>query len=140
MLCAEGLRETRHPHATIARLAFSELAALDGAGPLEDEHLRLVMVRLRDAMKVQSTGGGGATSAAAVDIFERALAALVVLAAAETSRLAPQLHLVLPPIGKKMFSKSHKDAVQNALRDLEKHGGSEVQKVMRQRNVVAGVT
>jgi len=142
-LCADGLRETRHPHATVARLAFADLVALQSEDRLEDEDLRRVMAGLRLALMVEVPGNGGSRCAAgttAASVFERALIALGQVVAAEGPRIVPHLHLVLPPIGKKMFLKAHREAVQESLRTLEHHGGPEAVKVMRRRGVLAGAS
>lgn len=142
-LCADGLRETRHPHATVARLAFADLVALQSEDRLEDEDLRRVMAGLRLALMVEVPSSGGSRCPAgttAAGVFERALIALGQVAAAEGPRIVPHLHLVLPPIGKKMFLKAHREAVQESLRTLEHHGGPEAMKVMRRRGVLAGAT
>lgn len=142
-LCADGLRETRHPHATVARLAFADLVALQSEDRLEDEDLRRVMAGLRLALMVEVPGNGGSRCPAgttAASVFERALIALGQVAAAEGPRIVPHLHLVLPPIGKKMFLKAHREAVQESLRTLEHHGGPEAVKVMRRRGVLAGAS
>jgi hypothetical protein len=143
-LCAEGLRETRHPHATVARLAFRDLASLDNAEPLDEEAMRRVMTGLRLALLAEGTGappasrspqqGGGSAT-----IFESALAAVRQIAVAEGTRLVPHLHLILPPIGKKMFSKLHRESIQDTLRTLEHYGGQEAANVMRHRGVQPGV-
>lgn len=139
-LCAEGLQETRHPYATVARLAFADLAALESAGPLEEEELRRVMTGLRQALMVE-TGGGARTpvTATATGVFEHGLLALRQMAIAEGPCIVPHLPLVLPPIGKKMFLKAHRDSVQDILRCLERHCGPEAVKIMRRRGVSAGV-
>lgn len=142
-LCADGLRETRHPHATVARVAFADLAGLENREPLEDEELRRVMTGLRMALMTETAGAAGPRSpaaTAAASIFDRSLVALSQFAASEEERIVPHLHLVLPPIGKKMFLKAHRDAVQECLRSLERHGGPEAVKIMRRRGVLAGVT
>jgi len=144
-LCADGLRETRHPHATVARLAFRDLASLDNAEPLEDEAMRRVMAGLRLALL---TEGGGAPAASrspqqggsSATIFESALAAVRQIAVAERARIVPHLHLILPPIGKKMFSKLHRESVQDTLRTIEHYGGQEAASVMRHRGVQPGVS
>jgi len=146
-LCADGLRETRHPCATIVRLAFADLVALETEGGLEEEDLRKVMAGLRLALNVETSsscgGGGGVRSTAAatanVAVFSNALDALRQVVAVEGPRIVPHLHLVLPPIGKKMFPKIHREVVQETLRTLERHGGPEAVKVMRRRGVFAGV-
>lgn len=142
-LCADGLRETRHPHATVARLAFRDLATLDNAEPLDDEVMRRVMAGLRLALLAEGPGaavasrspqGGGSAT-----IFESALAAVRQIAVAEGERIVPHLHLILPPIGKKMFSKLHRESVQDTLRTIEHYGGREAASVMRHRGVQPGV-
>lgn len=154
VLCADGLRETRHPYATVARLAFADLASLPGAEHLDDEALRKVLVSLRLALLVTDgsppiaaspaarKGGSnarGSTPLASSGVFEAGLAAVRSLAKAEGSRLETNVHLVLPPIAKRMFSKAHKDAIQETLLDLEEQGGPGVTKIMRARGVAAVV-
>lgn len=143
-LCVEGLRETRHPHATVARLAFADLATLNTEGGLEEEDLRKVMAGLRLVLTVESSLNGRVVSPAAATsastVFERGLGALRLVVVAEGARIVPHLHLVLPPIGKKLFLKAHREVVQETLRALEQHGGPEALKVMRRRGVFAGVS
>lgn len=139
-LCADGLRESRHPHATVARLAFADLAALEGSGPISEEALRHVMAGLRLALlaggpqaqrpapKLGATRDGG--------VFESALLALRQISAAEGPRLVPHLHLVLPPIGHQLFSRCHRELIQEVLREVAARGGPEAEKVMRTRGIV----
>lgn len=140
-LCAEGLRETRHPYATVARLAFADLAQLD-ADPLTDDELRRVMAAVRAALTAEHSAAGtpkmGASRSSGV--FEAALMALRQIVQVEGVRLVPHLHLVIPPIGKHLFGKAHSEAIQATLRDLESFGGPDAAKAMRARGVSVGVT
>lgn len=142
VLCAEGLRETRHPYATVARLAFAELAQMD-ADPLADDEVRRVMAAIRAALMAEpsaaSTPKMGASRGSS-SVFEAGLTALRQIVQVEGARLVPQLHVVIPPIGKHLFGKSHSEAIQATLRDLESYGGPEAAKVMRARGVSVGVT
>jgi len=54
-LSADGLREQRHPYCTIARLAFADLAGLEGSPHLSDQALRSVMSSLRAALLAEPT-------------------------------------------------------------------------------------
>merc|ERR1712110_75118 len=130
MGCAEGLRETRHPYATIARLAFSDLAELGTDDSLSEEALRRLMAALRLALlaeppaaglsKCNTQGDGGARRSGS--IVEAALKALVQVARIEGVRLVPHLHVVLPPIGKHLNSKAHSQSIRVAVQDLEAYG------------------
>merc|ERR1712232_1191607 len=92
-LCANGLRETRHPYATVARLAFTDLVTMQGAEPLEEEQLKRVVEGLRLALAVETATGAGPRSPAAStsSVFEPSLTALRQVAAAEGPRLVPYL-------------------------------------------------
>lgn len=138
-LCAEGLRETRHPHITVARLAFADLVELAGEPELDAESLRQTMQAVRLALMTPEEdkglnspapcrGGAGWTST-----FQGALAALKQLAAAEGARLNPHLHLVLPPIARRIFSKASRDVIHETLQVLERHGGPEALKIIKTR-------
>lgn len=141
-LCAEGLRETQHPYAFIARLAFADLAAMPECDQLHDETLRRVVVSMRTALMSEPTpqkqkplhhqgcGGGGP--------FRSTLLALRVLAATEGPRLAPHLHMVLPPIGKLFHSRAYREPVQEALLDIEQLCGPEAAKAMRSKGLHSG--
>lgn len=142
VLCAGGLCETRHPYATVARLAFGDLAALEDVPPVGDEALRRLMAHLRAALLVEPTVAGATRSpggATASSVFSSALLALRQIAAVERERLVQHLHLVLPPIAKRMFSKGHRELIQEALRDLERYGGPEAAKTIRNRGLTAGL-
>lgn len=139
-LCAEGLRESRHPHATVARLAFADLAALEGCNPISEEALRRVMAGLRLALVAETSQASRASPKIGATrdggIFESALSALRQMASAEGPRLVPHLHLVLPPIGQRLFSRSHREVIQDVLREVAARGGPEAMKVMRTRGIV----
>lgn len=135
-LCADGLRETKHPFATIARLAFSDLLRLEGAGPISDDSLRSIMTSLRAALMAANVPGDVADGSST---FGVGLVAVKQIAIAEGARLVPHVHVVLPPIGKRMFSKAHSEAIRETLRDLKLHGGPGVARVMNRSSVVAGV-
>lgn len=126
-LCAEGLREVRHPYVTIARLAFADLAALEDCEPIGTDVLRQVMTSLRRALVMD----GKAASAAGV--FDAALAALQQLVQSTGPRIAPLLQMVLPPMAKR----AGKGTVQNTLVALETFGGPEAVRVMRARGLHA---
>lgn len=139
-LCAEGLCETRHPYLTVARLAFADLAALtESSPPLDGETLRRVMGSLRKALLVPGPTETNNRASRNLMPFTAAITALRQLVKAEGSRLAPHLHVVLPPIGKRMFSRHDRDAVQDVLHDFAEHGGPEAEKIMLARGVVAGI-
>lgn len=144
-LCVDGLRETRHPHATVARLAFTDLAIMDECQPLSDGSLRQIMSGLRLALLAESSSTQrGASPKVGTPlhrdggVFESALEALRQVAQAEGSRLAPHLHLVLPPLGKRMFSKAYRERIHDILRDLAKYGGPAAAEIMRARGVSVG--
>lgn len=149
-LCADGLREVQHPYATVARLAFAELADLGSSlvSPLLDETVRRVMASVRLALSQAESSVGATSSRAAgangvlprtTGVFDCALAALRQFARVEGARLVPHMHMVLPPIGKQIFSKVHREAIQETLRDLATYGGPEAEKAMVARGVVAGM-
>lgn len=140
-LCAEGLCETRHPYLTIARLAFGELAALaDDSPPLDDETLRRVMGNLRKALLAPPGSKEPRVRAGPQFMpFVAAMTALRQLVKVEGSRLTPHLHVVLPPIGRRMFCKHDRAAVQDVLQDLAEYGGPDAEKLMLARGVVAGI-
>lgn len=143
-LCAEGLRETQHPYALIARLAFADLAAMTACDQLHEETLRRVVASMRTALMSEPTapqkqqkpvpqqgsGGGGPARSA--------LVALRVLAAAEGPRLAPHLHMVLPPIGKFFHSRAYRELAQEAILDMEQLCGPEAMQAMRSRGLHPG--
>jgi len=139
-LCAEGLCEARHPHLTVARLAFAELAALhENSSPLDADTLRRVMGNLRKALFLPGSSERNNRTGNHVMPFDAAIMALRQLVKAEGSRLVPHLHVVLPPIGKRMFCRHDRAAVQDALQDLAEYGGPEAEKVMLARGVVDGI-
>lgn len=141
VLCAEGLSETRHPYATLSRLAFADLASLDGAPPLDDEALRRTMAALRLALlaepQVAASPVATRPGQRPADVFQGALLALKQLAKAEGPQLAPLLQMVLPPVGKRMHQRAYREPVQELIRDLNRYGGPEVAKVLRSRGFVA---
>lgn len=142
VLCAGGLCETRHPYATVARLAFGDLALWEGCPALGDEALRRVMAHLRMALLTEPNSAGASRSpggSASSSVFSSALLALRQLVSVEGERLVSHLHLVLPPIGKRMFSKAYREPIQETLRDLETFGGPEAAKAMRMRGVAPGM-
>lgn len=141
-LCAEGLREMRHPYSTVARLAFADLACLEGCQPLAEEALHRVVSGVRLALLAEVPTGAAkvGSSSAATSIFETALRAVGQVARAEGPRLVPHLHLILPPIGKRMFGKTHKELIQETLREIECNCGPEATKAMRARGVTAGLS
>jgi len=149
VLCSEGLRETRHPYNVVSRLAFSDLARLGEGGAVEamaDEHLRQVMANLRlalvtgDQAKAERGQRGASTQGGPSHCgpFEAALGALTQLAAAEGERVCPHLHLVLPPIGKQLFSRAYRESIQACLRSVEHYGGPMASKAMQARGVTPG--
>jgi len=131
-LCAQGLRETRHPYATLARLAFESLAALPGVTALPSASLRETMVALRSALQP-----GESEEVASV-----AMLALHQVAEAEEERLVPHLTLVLPALGRRLFSKNAKErgAVKELLRHFADRCGEEAKKAMRARGCAAGLS
>lgn len=138
-ICAEGLRETQHPYATIARLAFTDLIALVGCDVLAEETLRRIMASLRDALTSSSevTSSSKGTAPRIKGVFENGLLALQQLAAVEGPRLLPYLHLVLPPLGKRIFSRGHREKIQETVQVLEKFGGADATKALRARGLFA---
>mmetsp|Transcript_6457 Transcript_6457/g.14030 ORF Transcript_6457/g.14030 Transcript_6457/m.14030 type:complete len:99 (-) Transcript_6457:27-323(-) len=96
------------------------------------------MARLRLALLVDPAGSAKVGASQGDSCFDGALLALRQLAVAEGPNLAPFLHLVLPPIGRRMFSRTHREAVQETLRELQELGGPEAAKVMRARGVTVG--
>lgn len=156
VLCADGLQETRHPYATVARLAFQDLAAMGGCTPVADEQLRRVMAALRSAL-VAGGGNEGSTAFATKKgagtplssqqhvrvgavrgggVLEHALLAIQQLAEAEGTRLLRHLHLVLPPLGQRLLSGPQRDAALSTLQALATNGGPEAVKLMRNRGIV----
>merc|ERR1712066_9492 len=103
---------------------------MTGAPSLSDESLRQIMAGLRLALLTESKVTqresspriGAPQGTQETGVFERALQALQQLAKAETSRIAPHLHLVLPPLGKRMFLKAYRDRVQDVLKELSTYG------------------
>eukprot|EP00927_Polykrikos_kofoidii_P017936 TRINITY_DN18235_c0_g1_i1.p1 TRINITY_DN18235_c0_g1~~TRINITY_DN18235_c0_g1_i1.p1 ORF type:complete len:541 (-),score=74.84 TRINITY_DN18235_c0_g1_i1:160-1569(-) len=159
LICAEGLRETRHPYATVARLAFTDLIGLAAVEqPLSEDANRRILTSLRLALlhddapapagmppspvpkagAKATRGGAGGGAGGSDSVFEGALTALRQLARAEGPRLAPNIHLVLPPIAKRMHTKANKDAIRETLEELESFGGPSVVKSMRSRGVFSG--
>jgi len=127
-LFADGICETRHPYATLASLAFKSLASLSGAEPLSSSSIRAVMVCLRRGIMQQETAAS-------------AMQALKQVAQAEGDHIAPHLGLVLPALGKRLFSRIARDreGAKDLLRHIARHGGEDAKKVMRDRGVSAGL-
>lgn len=130
-LCVKGLRETKHPYSTIAYLAAVSLLEMPADG-LSDETLREVMQGLRQALTACPAAGPQTRN------FDRTLEVLKVLARAEGQRLAPHVHLVVPPLTKRMLSKGNKPGIQEVVRELVSSGGQPVAQILRKRGVVFG--
>merc|ERR1712014_328528 len=120
--------------------AFAELAALsENASPLDNETLRRVVNSLRKALLLPGLSERINRENSHSMPFDAAITALRQLAKAEGVRLVPHLHVVLPPIGKRMFCKHDRAIVQDALQDLAKYGGPDAEKIMLARGVAAGI-
>lgn len=130
-LFADGLRERRHPYATLARLAFGSLAQLSGAAELPSSSMRGVMTGLRQALMTSGSE----------DVCFAAMAALQELAQAEGEGIAQHLVLVLPALGRHLFSGSarRRDAAKELVRSLGNLGGPDAQKAIRARGIAAGL-
>jgi len=130
-LFAEGLREKRHPYATLARLAFGSLAQHPGAAKLPGTSMRQVMTGLRQAL----------TSCGGEDVSSAAMAALQELAQAEGEGIATHIVLVLPALGRHLDSGSarQKNAAKELIRSLGNLGGPDAKKAIRARSTAAGL-
>lgn len=130
-LFAEGLREKQHPYATLARLAFGSLAQLSGAAKLPSNSMRQVMTGLRQAL----------TSCRSEDVCGAAMAALQELAQAEGEGIATHIALVLPALGRHLFSGSarQRNAAKELIRSLGNLGGPDAENAIRARSTAAGL-
>eukprot|EP00933_Yihiella_yeosuensis_P053555 TRINITY_DN51808_c0_g1_i1.p1 TRINITY_DN51808_c0_g1~~TRINITY_DN51808_c0_g1_i1.p1 ORF type:complete len:390 (+),score=73.47 TRINITY_DN51808_c0_g1_i1:84-1253(+) len=147
---ANGLRESQHPYASLARLAFKCLAELPGVEPLPSSSQREVMAALRLALSQPSRekrtpsvpSASRSSGHTPDDVFFAALAALKQVAEAEGSHLVPHLGLVLPALGKRLFSRNacERDAVKDVLQQLANKGGPEAVKAIWARGVGAGLS
>ncbi|CAK0854856.1 unnamed protein product [Prorocentrum cordatum] len=144
VLSADGLREIRHPYSTVARLAFADLAGLAGCPPLSEQALRSIVGSMRLALQVEQPSSArsapspkrGLGAPRDRGVFEGALAALLLLARSEGPGLVPFLHVVIPPIGKRLLLRGHREPTLDVLRELASVCGPGAEAVMRSRGVV----
>jgi len=104
LLVADGLRETQHPHAFVAREAFATLLAEPGAGTLAAGTLSQLSAPLRAAL-----------SAAEAGVLAAACLAVEQLAVCVGAPLLSILSSIVVPLGKLLDSPGQRPAARAAL-------------------------
>lgn len=111
---AEGLKETVHPYAFVARNGFKELLETPNAGAKVNLLLPQVTMGVR-----------GALGHSDIAVFEGGLDAMVQLSNVVGPQLNPHLNKLLVPIAKPMMDKKCREKVVDSLHALEENGGRE---------------
>lgn len=111
---AEGLKETVHPYAFVARTGFKELLEVPGCSNKVVPLLPKLAVAIRGAL-------GHSDSS----VVSAGLDAVAQLSEVTGPALNPHLSKLLVPVSKHMTEKKHKDKVVETLHILENNGGRE---------------
>lgn len=111
---AEGLKETVHPYAFVARNGFKELLEVPGCGERVVPLLPKITVAIR-----------GALGHSDPSVVSAGLEAVAQLSEVVGPALNPHLNKLLVPVAKHMADKKHKEKVVDTLHILENNGGRE---------------
>jgi len=121
-LCFDGLRETKHPYAYIARQAVTDMLSAEGAEAKTVPVLDQLIPGLRMAMTDKDE-----------NVCKAALSTLGQLSAVVKAELDQHLHHFLTTLNRRLSEKKFREPVEELLQQLEQNGGKDVSKMIKQK-------
>eukprot|EP00762_Andalucia_godoyi_P002044 ANDGO_02483.mRNA.1 hypothetical protein len=139
--CADGLRETQHPHVFVAVNAFIQMCQSEGAYDKIVPLLSRVVPLIKTAMSAAPTSSTTSSAAASKGIgntakatdltFENALNALSALSACVGPALLDHFSAVLQALNKKFSDKLYAARITDVLQNIEEMCGPEASKIIK---------
>jgi len=111
---AEGLVELEHPYGFVAKQAFVEMVQAEGSAEKIVPVVRKLVIPLKAALQHADAG-----------VFTAGLEALTCLSNACGPELLPCLKILLPALSKKALNAKWREAVYDALQQIEANTGPE---------------